>query len=213
MPARLRGKDWELIPTSRRVVALTFDAGSSADGVDSILATLRATGTTATFFLTGDFVRRFPAQARRIAASYPVGNHTASHADLTQLSDAGARVEITQAQSRIRTVTGADPRPWFRFPFGARNARTIADVNGQGYVAVRWTVDTLGWQGVAKGGRSVASVTQRVLAGARPGAIVLMHVGANPDDGSTLDAAALRGVISGLQARGYTFVTLQAMFG
>ena len=44
---------------------------------------------------------------------------------------------------------------------------------------------------------------------ARPGMIVLMHVGANPDDGTTLDAAALPAVIDGLRAKGYSFVTLQ----
>src|SRR5690348_779965 len=45
---------------------------------------------------------------------------------------------------------------------------------------------------------------------ARPGEIVLMHVGATPDDHSTLDAAALPRVISGPRAGGYTFVTLDA---
>jgi peptidoglycan/xylan/chitin deacetylase (PgdA/CDA1 family) len=37
---------------------------------------------------------------------------------------------------------------------------------------------------------------------------VLMHVGANPSDHSTLDADALRTVIDDVRARGYAFVTL-----
>ena len=36
-----------------------------------------------------------------------------------------------------------------------------------------------------------------------------MHVGANPDDQTTLDAAALPAVIDGLRAKGYSFLTLQ----
>ena len=56
----------------------------------------------------------------------------------------------------------------------------------------------------------MSTVVGRVLAAATPGEIVLMHVGANPDDGSTLDAAALPQVISGLRAKGYSFVTLEA---
>ncbi len=36
-----------------------------------------------------------------------------------------------------------------------------------------------------------------------------MHVGANPDDGTTLDAAALPAIVAGLRAKGYSFVTLQ----
>ncbi len=35
-----------------------------------------------------------------------------------------------------------------------------------------------------------------------------MHVGSNPDDGSTLDADALAQVIDEILARGYTFVTV-----
>jgi peptidoglycan/xylan/chitin deacetylase (PgdA/CDA1 family) len=54
----------------------------------------------------------------------------------------------------------------------------------------------------------VAAVVSRVVGAARPGAIVLMHVGSNPDDGTTLDADALPQVIEKLRARGYHFVRL-----
>ena len=63
----LAGKDWTVIPTTRRVIALTFDAGANADAVPAILATLRRDGVPATFFLTGNFVHDFPAAARSIA--------------------------------------------------------------------------------------------------------------------------------------------------
>ncbi|RIK12071.1 MAG: polysaccharide deacetylase, partial [Acidobacteria bacterium] len=35
---------------------------------------------------------------------------------------------------------------------------------------------------------------------------VLMHVGTNPDDGTTLDADALPAIIDGLRTRSYSFV-------
>jgi peptidoglycan/xylan/chitin deacetylase (PgdA/CDA1 family) len=59
-----------------------------------------------------------------------------------------------------------------------------------GYVPVRWTVDTLGWEGTA-GHISASVMASRVLAAGRPGEIVLMHVGSNPDDHTTFDADAL----------------------
>jgi peptidoglycan/xylan/chitin deacetylase (PgdA/CDA1 family) len=43
--------------------------------------------------------------------------------------------------------------------------------------------------------------------------IVLMHVGSNPDDHATFDADALPQVITELRARGYSFVTLDALTG
>jgi peptidoglycan/xylan/chitin deacetylase (PgdA/CDA1 family) len=209
----LAGKDWTAIPTTRRVVALTFDAGANADAVPSILATLRREGVPATFFLTGDFVRDFPAAARSIAAAgFRIGDHTITHPYLTKLSDAAVRHEILGGAQQITAVTGANPAPLFRFPYGDADARTIALANQAGYVPVRWTVDTLGWEGNA-GHIGASVVAARVLAGARPGEIVLMHVGSNPDDHTTFDADALPQVISELRAQGYSFVTLDALTG
>ncbi|MFI5101090.1 MAG: polysaccharide deacetylase family protein [Actinomycetes bacterium] len=195
------------LPTTRRVVALTFDAGANDAGVAKIVATLRATRTSATFFLTGRWCQIFPAQARLIASRYPIGNHTVDHADLTTRSPSAVRSEVMTAQRQITRIAGRDPRPLFRFPYGAYDAARLRLVNGLGYAAIGWTVDTLGWEG-ASGGQSAASVQGRVLAGLRPGEIVLMHVGSNPTDRSTLDADALGSVIAAVRGRGYTFVTL-----
>ena len=209
----LAGKDWTYIPTTRRVVALTFDAGANADAVPSILATLRREGVPATFFLTGNFVRDFPGAARSIAAAgFRIGDHTITHPYLTQLSDAAVQHEIAGGAQQIMSVTGQNSAPLVRFPYGDADARTIAIANRAGYVPVRWTVDTLGWEGTA-GHISTSVVVSRVLAAARPGEIVLMHVGSNPDDHTTFDAHALTQVISGLRDRGYAFVTLDALTG
>jgi peptidoglycan/xylan/chitin deacetylase (PgdA/CDA1 family) len=143
-------------------------------------------------------------------ARYPIGNHTYNHPDLTGLTDSQVRSEIRSAGSRITAVTGQNPRPYFRFPYGAVNSRVIRITNAECYVPFRWTVDTLGWKGTS-GGQSVSTVVNRVLAAARPGEIVLMHVGSHPTDGSTLDASALPKVISGLRAKGYSFVTLESV--
>ena len=191
------------------MIALTFDGGGSDGGAASILQTLADTGTPGTFFLTGDFVDAFPVTALTIASTHPVGNHTQNHPDLTTLSDAGVREEIRPGAASIREVTGTDPRPYFRFPFGAVDARTIRLVNAECYVPFRWTVDTLGWKGTTE--MSAARVRQRVIDGATPGGIILMHLGAHPDDGSTLDADALPAIIAGLTERGYTFVTLEGL--
>ena len=207
----LAGKDWSYIPTSQHVVALTFDAGANADAVPSILGTLERTHVAATFFLTGNFVRDFPASARAIAeAGYRIGDHTITHPHLTQKSDAAVQQEVLGAARQITAVTGKNPAPLFRFPYGDADGRVISIANSLGYVPVRWTVDTLGWKG-ASGHITPEIVTSRVLGALRPGEIVLMHVGSNPDDHSTLDADALPQLLSQLKARDYSFVTLDAL--
>jgi peptidoglycan/xylan/chitin deacetylase (PgdA/CDA1 family) len=198
------------VPTRRKVVALTFDGGAGSQGAASILATLTRYGVPASFFVTGTFATANSKVTRQMAAVGPVGNHSWSHKDFTTLSDKTIARELATTRSTIISATGQDPRPFFRFPYGAYNQACLATVNGQGYGAVGWTTDSLGWKGTS-GGMSVDKVVAIVLGARSPGQIVLMHVGANPDDGTTLDAAALPRIIEGYVAAGYGFVTLRAL--
>jgi peptidoglycan/xylan/chitin deacetylase (PgdA/CDA1 family) len=206
-PPPLRGQIPDRLPTSRRVVALTFDAGADNGGAPKILATLARTGVPATFFMTGRWAELYPQWARRIVARYPVGNHTFDHTDLLRLSLPGVATEIRDAETAIQHATGQPPLPLFRFPYGSSNAATLAVANRLGETAVGWTVDTLGWEGTSLG-QSVDSVRSRALAHLEPGEIILMHVGANPADHSTLDADALAAIISDIRSRGYGFTTI-----
>lgn len=203
----LVGQIVDRLPTRRRVVALTFDAGASDAGAPKILAALRATGAEGTFFLTGRWAEHYPQWARRIAARYPIGNHTFDHTDLVRSSLSAGRREILMASAVIARTTRRPPTRLFRFPYGSSSASTLRIANRLGYTAVGWTVDTLGWQGTSAG-QSVESVITRALAHLEPGEIILMHVGSNPTDGSTLDADALATLIREIRLRGYTFVKL-----
>lgn len=71
-----------------------------------------------------------------------------------------------------------------------------------GWPIVLWEVDTEDWKN-----RDAAVTTAQVMEGAYPGAIVLMH------DIHPSTAKALPGIISGLQERGYTLVTLPELVG
>jgi peptidoglycan/xylan/chitin deacetylase (PgdA/CDA1 family) len=193
------------LQTRQHVVALTFDGGGNADAAKSVLATLKLDAVPATFFLTGHFVQSFPLLARAIGRRYPVANHTVDHLDMRRLSTAAATREVTQADAMIRRTTGRETRPLFRFPYGARDARTLGIVHRLGYVSVRWTVDTWGWMGFAE--QTVAGAQRRVLDNLVPGEIVLMHLGSARDH-STIDSRALPGVIRAVRRRGYRFVTL-----
>jgi peptidoglycan/xylan/chitin deacetylase (PgdA/CDA1 family) len=166
---------------------------------------------TATFFMTGRWAQLYPQWARRIAARYPIGNHTFDHQDLLTLTRPAVSSELVTAKAAIQRATGRAPSALFRFPYGSSSASTLALVNHLRYTAVGWTVDTLGWEGTSMG-QSLASVSSRALAHLQPGEIILMHVGANPHDQSTLDADALPGIIGAIRARGYRFVALNQYF-
>jgi peptidoglycan/xylan/chitin deacetylase (PgdA/CDA1 family) len=196
------------LQTRQHVVALTFDGGGNADGAKGVLTELRRAKVPATFFLTGHFVQSYPLVARTIGRRYPVGNHTVNHLDMLRLSPTAERREVTRAAVMIQRATGRDTHPYFRFPYGSRDARTLRLVNGLGYASVRWTVDSWGWMGLSQ--QSVRGAIRRVVDHLVPGEIVLMHLGSSRDH-STIDSQALPAVIQLVRARGYRFVTLKGI--
>jgi peptidoglycan/xylan/chitin deacetylase (PgdA/CDA1 family) len=66
-----------------------------------------------------------------------------------------------------------------------------------------WTVDSLGWKGVAP-----ADVLQRCVERAEPGAILMFHVGS-----ASTDAEALPDIIEQLSGNGYRFATIGELVG
>ena len=196
-----------LLPTHAKLVALTFDGGGdTANGTPLILKTLRRRHVPATFFLAGRWIRLHEGLARAIGKGFRVGNHTYDHAQQTGLSAAEIRQDVRRGAWWVQAATGQDPRPLFRFPYGARDARTISVIGSLGYQSIRWSLDTWGWMGRSMG-QSVATVVQRVANHLEPGAIILMHVGV-AHDGALLDAEALPRVITLVRSRGYRFVGL-----
>ena len=118
------------LPTHRKLVALTFDGGGdTGNGTASILRTLRRRRVPATFFLAGRWIRLHPALARAIGRRYPIGDHTYDHADQLGLSSPQIRADVRRGAWWIRAVTGRRPQPLFRFPYGARDALSVAVVS------------------------------------------------------------------------------------
>ena len=197
---------------SRRIVALTFDAGADAGFTTQILDVLDQSAVHATFGITGRWAEQHPDLVRRIAAAgHLVMNHTYEHRSFTGISARPAvlgaaerRRDVERTDEVIRALTGSTTRPWFRPPYGDYDASVNAVVGSLGYrYNVLWTVDSLGWQGLSPG-----AITRRCLQGAVPGAIMLFHVGAQSQD-----AAALPAVIAGLRQAGYELGTLAQVVG
>jgi peptidoglycan/xylan/chitin deacetylase (PgdA/CDA1 family) len=197
---------------SRRVVALTFDAGSDAGSTAQILDTLAANGIPASFGLTGTWVESHRDLAARIAsAGHLLINHTYDHPSFTGRSTGKAPLtpsaradQLARTEAAIRTATGRSALPWFRPPYGDYDESVRADVARSGYrYMVMWTVDSLGWKGVP-----AEQIVARCLDNAVPGAIFLLHVGSASQDGRALQA-----IIAGLRARGYSFATVAGLLG
>lgn len=193
--------------TSRRAIALTFDAGSDAGNTRAILATLREKGVRATFGITGLWAENYPADLLAITAEgHPLINHSYSHRSFTGASTGAPPLttdervlEMQRTETTVYRMSNRSTRPYFRPPYGDIDDALPADAGRAGYeYIVMWSIDTLGWNGA-----SADEIVARVRAQAAPGAIVVLHVGR-----TSQDAAALPALIDALRADGYAFETV-----
>ncbi|WP_394251772.1 polysaccharide deacetylase family protein [Arthrobacter pityocampae] len=129
--------------TSDQVLAWTVDDGSDSEVIRRYLEFARTSGTRLTFFLNGCY----PGWSEHATLLQPLvdsgqiqlGNHTWSHADLTSLDDAGVVAELQRNHDFIVSTFGVDPRPYYRPPYGYRDARTDAAAASIGYTSpVMW---------------------------------------------------------------------------
>jgi peptidoglycan/xylan/chitin deacetylase (PgdA/CDA1 family) len=193
-------------------VALTFDAEHPdrpfrSGGTERVLELLADEDVTATFFLQGRWAEAFPGVARSIAEQdHLIGNHSFYHARMPLLSDAGLRTDIRAAERVIVAVTGVDPRPWFRCPFGAGSddPRVLDGIARLCYRDVNWDVDGADWRPSQRGlGMARLMVAATVARG--DGAILLLH------PWTTATGLGLAPLLVGLRDAGAEFVRLDAL--
>ena len=149
-------------------VALTFDDGP---GVYTRLALrkLRAARAHATFFLVARNLKLLPTAAREERALGMVGDHTFNHPVLTLLPAPQAETEIVRAKEAIARASGG-PVFLFRPPYEATNASVESIVHAHSLLEILWDVDS---QDSLRG--DYAEIAHKVIAGLKPGSIVLMH--------------------------------------
>ena len=187
------------------MVALTFDAGAEAGtSAPQIIQILRERGVHATFFLSGNWVLKFPALAGEIMADgHEIANHSLTHPDLTGLSDNQVVFELDYTDQVVSDVLGIHTRPYFRPPFGARNRRVLDVAAASGFRSVYWTLDSGDWLPRATPG----AVAEKILRFAQPGDIVVEHVG------SDASANALPTILDIFEERGWKVGTVSEVLG
>jgi peptidoglycan/xylan/chitin deacetylase (PgdA/CDA1 family) len=185
----------------QRVVALTFDDGPSiyTPGVLSVLQQYHVPGT---FFEVGEEVAARPDLTKLLAsAGESVQDHTWNHPDLTTIPISAFPYQIDQTQNLIASLTGTAPicvRP----PYDAFNGTVLNQLAIRGLTTMSYSVDSSDWTRPG-----VQAIVDHVVGAAFPGAVIGMHDGGG-DRSETV--AALPQIITDLEARGYSFVSLCA---
>jgi peptidoglycan-N-acetylglucosamine deacetylase len=195
-------------PASRPELALTFDDGPDASSTRMILATLARFDAHATFFVLGAKARLAPELLAEIAAAgHDIGVHGETHDRLLSLRGPDAiSASLEAAIATVEAATGMRPR-LFRPPIGHVSPRTAAAARKLGLTLVAWSVRAR--DGLAA--TTAEQATRRVLAGLRPGAIVLMHDAAERGDREPVAVSALPAILQEIARRGLKCVPLSRM--
>jgi peptidoglycan/xylan/chitin deacetylase (PgdA/CDA1 family) len=183
----------------RREIALTFDDGPGPS-TPRLLKVLRHEHVQATFFVVGQSLNSFGATLPiELRDHFVIGDHTENHRPLGLLSERDQRSQLVDQAYRIHGYGAPYPR-LFRPPYRSFNRSTLKLARKLHMLMVLWTVDSLDYR---QPGANV--IVERVVQGARPGAIILMH-----DAGGTRTQtlAALPAIIKRLRARRYRLVTV-----
>ena len=211
------------VPNAGSAVALTFDMGGRLDpGVD-ILNFLIANHVCATIFPTGAMADT--TQGRQVMAIikahpelFEIGNHTMHHCDLVRggggsptaapcagvtPTSAFIQQELNTAADILSDLSGQNPQPYWRPPYGSINGSVIEAAAAAGYTkTLMWDVDTIDWKPISDGGPNAQQIATKVITNAGSGSIVLMHLGGY----ETLDALHI--MVPGLRDRGFLLTSI-----
>ncbi|MBT2389089.1 polysaccharide deacetylase family protein [Streptomyces sp. ISL-1] len=201
-----------------KTVALTFDADMTADqgpraargehfDNPALIASLRKLKVPSTVFMTGRWAEEYPGQAKSIGSDplFEVANHSYSHYafkspcyGLPVVAKNDMRTELDRAFAAFKKAGVRKVVPYFRFPGGCYNDAALRAIAPAKVTAVQW--DVVSGDAFATNADAVA---EQVLAGVRPGSLVVMHC---TRSAAPVTEQAVRRIVPELRRRGYRFV-------
>jgi peptidoglycan-N-acetylglucosamine deacetylase len=184
-------------------VALTFDDGPHPQGTPAALEVLAEAGATATFFLVGEQVERWPAVAAEIAAAgHEIALHGYRHRLMLRRRTTAVERDLDRAVEIIAAATGVAPR-CYRPPYGVFSAGGLGLIRRRGWAPMLWSRWGRDWEART----TPAEIARRASADLRAGDVVLLHDADHySSDGSWRKTiAALPRICEAVAERGLTF--------
>ncbi len=150
--------------------AFTFDDGPMRISIDAWLDALEQGGARGTFFLTGEWLDRYPAKAREmIARGHELTTHTYHHRRMSDVSRAVFFEELKLAELAYQEATGRPVPTFMRFPYASYREDNLAWLREWNYLLVEGE-DTVDWSGPPS-----AQLVERVIPELVNGSILMFH--------------------------------------
>ena len=200
--ALLKHRAYFVGDTSKKTIYLTFDAGYENGYTAPILDTLKKHEVPAAFFVVKHYVESAPDLVKRmVAEGHIVGNHTASHPDMSAIADRAAfEKELKTLEQAYEDLIGEKMKRYYRPPQGKYSEENLKMASEMGYSTFFWSLAYVDWYTDKQPSADYA--LDKLLPRTHNGAIVLLH------STSATNAAILDQLITQWKAAGYTFGTL-----
>lgn len=200
----VNGKEMPIcsVETKEKKMALTFESAWGDEDIARILEILKKQEVRATFFLTGEWVEKYPEGVKAIwDAGHDIGNHSESHRSMGSLNEEEQKEEIMNVHRKVEELTGVR-MDLFRLPYDNYDDAVIRNLQSCGYYPIQWSVDSFDWKDYG-----ADSIQEVVLSHERldNGAIILLH------SGTKYTADALEALITGIKEKGYQIVPVSEL--
>ena len=190
------------VKTDEKMIAISFDAAWGAEDFNQIMEILDKHNVKTTFFMTGDWVENYPECVKTLVEKgHDLGNHSATHPDMTTLSKEAQREQILRVHNAVKELTGYEME-LFRPPYGAYNNEVIRTCYENGYYPIQWDVDSLDWKDYEPA-RIISNVCNHKSLD--NGSIILCH------NGAKYTADALDEMLTNLKKQGYKIVPISEL--
>lgn len=187
--------------TEEKCVFLTFDVGYDNGNLSIILDTLKAKNVKANFFITGDFINRFPSLVLRMAQEgHLVCNHSYSHKKITQQSKEELKNDLEKLEEKYYALTKEKMLKFFRPPEGDFSKEALLNLKSLGYKTIFWSIAYKDWD--VNNQVNEEKVCKNITDNLHKGAIILLH------SVSKTNALALGRIIESISTNEYTFKSL-----
>ena len=134
------------VQTDEKKVGLSFEAAWGCQGLEEILTVLAEKKAGATFFVTGEWMEKYPEQTTSILeAGMELANGGQGLSEMTGLSLRECRRGIRETEETAERL-GAGPLRIFRPPLGKSDETLLKTAKAMGYTVVCWTTDTMDWK-------------------------------------------------------------------
>lgn len=188
--------------TSKKVLYLTFDEGYENGNTPKILDILKEEQVPAAFFVVKPYIKDYPDIVKRMVdEGHLVCNHTSHHPSMASITNKDKFIlEFTEVEDEYKKVTNLDMPKFFRPPMGKYSKNSLKHTQELGYKTIFWSFAYKDW--LVDNQPSEKDAINRIVSGAHPGAILLLHAVSNTN------VNVLETVIHQLKSDGYEFKAL-----